>query len=99
MIDSFGDFNHKGHYPSGKLVTVYGVTQYYGGTEEGGWWYDWLTPLVSFRANGLRRFKRAIDKAVAFVDAGDEVDRFDRLEILQEGRRGEWKTLVRPYYS
>jgi len=28
-------------------VTAYGVTREYGGPEEGGWWYDWKTHLLS----------------------------------------------------
>ena len=28
-------------------VTVYAVTRHYGGSEEGGWWYNWYEPVCS----------------------------------------------------
>lgn len=31
-----------------EYLTLYSVERVYGGPEEGGWWYDWYTPKVSW---------------------------------------------------
>ena len=33
--------------PTAFFVTLYEVKSLYGGPEEGGWWYDWYTPIAT----------------------------------------------------
>ena len=102
MRDKYGDFHHRSYYPMGRVVTVYGTTRLYGGPEEGGWWFDWRVPLKSWRANGLRRFKKAVDKALAFIeeqrDWTGDFNGHEDLEVWCEDCAGEYATRQRPYY-
>jgi hypothetical protein len=45
-----------------KFVNVYEVTREYGGPEEGGWWFDCLTPIKSVRANTKRLRKKVLKR-------------------------------------
>jgi hypothetical protein len=43
-------------------VTLYEVSRDYGGPEEGGWWYDWWTPVKTFKARDDRHAERLRDR-------------------------------------
>jgi hypothetical protein len=76
-------------------VTVYEISRHYGGPEEGGWWYDWYTPVCS----------------VPLIDPGSrtealEIKRFlrprftDRDHTMHyEYEAGEHATRQRPRYE
>jgi len=54
-----------------KFITAYAVTRHYGGPEEGGWWYNWYTPIktVTLPKSHRRLNKRMIKKVNSIGDA------------------------------
>ena len=84
------------------FVTLYEVSREYGGPEEGGWWYNWLTPVKSIRC---RRSQSEATQNRLYKSAREEygADRWSgRLKgatIMEENVSGEYETKRRPYYE
>lgn len=64
--------------PEGSFaVTTYAVEQLYGGPEEGGWWYDWYTPIRvelcpdEDDAHARSRDRILVDDAVTKIKGAD----------------------------
>lgn len=44
-----------------KYVNVYEVTRHYGGSEEGGWWYNRYSPLASVPFSSEEEARKSLD--------------------------------------
>lgn len=47
LQDAFHEMFPQVESPEAHFVTLYEVKSLYGGPEEGGWWYDWYTPIAT----------------------------------------------------
>lgn len=52
-----------------KYCSIYEVTRHYGGSEEGGWWYDWYDAVATFVVPKAYHKKRNWRKKQAFVSS------------------------------
>lgn len=84
-------------------VTIYEVSRYYGGPEEGGWWYDWLTPVLSrkCRPEVAEMVQNQLYKMAAKLYGVDRyTKRLKNATIYIDGKnKGEFETKKRPYYE
>jgi hypothetical protein len=85
-------------------LTVYVITRHYGGPEEGGWWYNMLTPVFStgkvparklnqVRDRMFRRFGHLQHGDISSVLGGEEIN------IIAERTPGQHTTRRHPKYS
>ena len=95
-----------------KFITAYSVTRHYGGPEEGGWWYNWSTPVktVSIPKKFQRHNKRAekavkalresLEKELSHINEGDiySANGGVMLDVVSECIRHEEASTERPYY-
>lgn len=88
------------------FITVYKVSRHCGGSEEGGWWYDWYTPVKSLKiVGGKNAIKKAIRKLQAEYAKGEgERDRFSMagspdFVVLKERAQYEYQSTETPYYD
>ena len=106
---------NRNHYwdrwPRFRVFTVYAVDRLYGGPEEGGWWYNWYTPLSTFPIPRTLRKVRNAAKLQGWRDL--IVSRFSHLAwgnishstggLEIEGRLEEYPrqdaTRYRPHYE
>lgn len=87
-----------------QYVTAYEVTRHYGGPEEGGWWYDWQTPLETVPVNNSDEREAALEQlneAYSHVVYGDRfsVRGGADLVVLVEDHPEEFASRERPFYE
>ena len=77
-------------------VTLYRVEEVFGGHEEGGWYFDWYTPVSSVKGKESVAYKTAEDvkRACEYVD-----ESIGRFEVFVENVENENQTLKAPYYE
>lgn len=87
--------------PAGtRWVTVYEVVQYYGGPEEGGWWYHIDRPEYSVHVRPGQHAARVLEAVRAVYGAG--LDRYgEGYFVAAERSRGENRSDrgPRPHYE
>jgi hypothetical protein len=95
-----------------KFITAYSVTRHYGGPEEGGWWYNWYTPLktVEVPKKHQRMNNRATKAVTAKVEAlKKEFDHINEgdiysanggvlLDVAAEYVKHEFASTEQPHY-
>ena len=83
-----------------RFVSLYDVTRQYGGPEEGGWWYNWFSHVVSVP---MLKDRRASEKWIERKTprwARAWKSRWERGSWrIRETRPGERATKHRPYYE
>jgi hypothetical protein len=88
----------------GSFVNVYFVTREYGGSEEGGWWYDWYECVKSYPTSSGRNTSRRVLKAIhRFFESayGDSSSVSGGLEVVirTEQTIAESQTTHTPHYE
>ena len=87
------------------VVSVYAVTRHYGGPEEGGWWYDWHTHLLSIPVKLLLGVS---DNALRLFLADQfDLNEYDNGSVLGDGEihqmneayPAEHESTERPHYE
>ena len=95
-----------------KFITAYSVTRHYGGPEEGGWWYNWSTPVktiaipkVHQRKNkraekAVKALKQTLEKELSHINEGDiySANGGVLLEVVPEYVKHEEASTERPHY-
>ena len=86
-----------------RSVSVYSVSQHYGGPEEGGWWHDWKTLECSVPTDGTVADVEKVRAFLAdrFISCGDiHTTRGGVLyRIVEEVVAGENTSRRRPHYE
>lgn len=84
-------------------VTIYEIDRLYGGPEEDGWWYDWLTPVLSrkCRPEIAEQVQNQLYKAAKKMYGVCRYSkRLKNVTIYIDGKnKGEFETKKRPYYE
>lgn len=87
-----------------KFIGVYAIQRWYGGPEEGGWWYNTAEHIKSiYIENETEERVEAIFQELReeFLDDGDiySVLGGSAFEFIKEEHQGEYETLERPTYE
>ena len=78
------------------FVNVYRITQQYGGSEEGGWWYHFFEGIESIpvKRKEARKLVKELEKKYAYLE-----DWNSKLGIYIEDAMFESQTYETPVYS
>jgi hypothetical protein len=99
--DGFG--YHRAELDTKGFVNVYSVTRHYGGPEEGGWYYNWLTCIESFPC----RFKNR-HEIMEYMESEHAEKRYGNIysvlggedvELRWEESPSESESKERPHYE
>jgi len=95
-----------------KYISVYEITRYYGGPEEGGWYYDHYDLLESVELTypykeiyDPQTYQYGVDNVTAYLKAREITDNFlknylpERFEYYYETIKGENETKTIPHYE
>lgn len=85
-------------------INVYSTTRHYGGPEEGGWWYNWNTCLLTIPVNKLTdKQKKKMIKLLnkIYESSGNiySVNGGEEIYIIEEDKIAESETTETPYYE
>lgn len=78
-------------FPKPTYVSAFMLERYYGGPEEGGWWYDTQTPLASIRCSNRGEALKAYEFLVKYFDE-DIVPAITRFSVLNGWDFAIWLT-------
>lgn len=103
------DYRHEGEREEKEVnedvsyVTVYSVSRHYGGSEEGGWWYDWNEFVKSQPANSpeeAETIKAKLQKEYPYEskELGSVRGQGTYLVMIEEFPR-QFETKERPHYE
>jgi hypothetical protein len=95
-----------------KCITAYAVTRHYGGPEEGGWWYNWYTPIKtvalpkSYQRSNNRASKAILSRVSTIKEELDTVNEGDiysvnggvLLDVIVELFKHEFASTEQPHY-
>ncbi len=86
-----------------KFVTAYEVTRHYGGPEEGGWFYNWYSPIntVSTSESNAEWLVESFKKKYGDRVTGDIYSVLGgvAIAVIMEDKPAENKSTERPHYQ
>jgi hypothetical protein len=84
-----------------KFVTAYEVTRHFGGSEEGGWWYNWYEPINSVPTSTPGAMSDYFKAQYGDRAQGDIYSVLGgvAVEVIVERKPCENRTTERPHYE
>jgi hypothetical protein len=84
-----------------RWVTAYAVTRHYGGPEEGGWWFNWFTPVETIRSIDPEVTKEIMEHKWQGIKEGDIYSVLGGVDlaVYREENPRQYESKIRPHYE